>query len=352
MSDVLIRDKLDELCDRTPPIQIGESDRLVIFSDLHLGDGGSNDDFLANSKMFLHVLEHYYYTRGYTLVLNGDIEELQRFSLREIEQQWDRFYALLKRFDGGNRLFKLVGNHDYELITMSRSRYPFAIQEAIKFAYGEEEIFVIHGHQASGYLDKWHRFNTYVLRYLANPLGIKNRSVSHDSRKQYRTERRIYDFSSDRKIMTIIGHTHRPLFESHSKIDSLKFKIERHLRNYTGSDKTKQQRIRDEVIEYKRSLARLYEQESSQSIENSLYNQLVVPSIFNSGCVIGKRGMTGIEIRGGTIRLVHWFDSNTSERYLKRDADDLSHLDKTDYYRKTLKSDSLDYVFARIKLLA
>lgn len=352
MSDIIIREKLADLYERTKEVEISELDRIVFFSDLHLGDGGATDDFLGNSGMFLTVLERHYFKRGYTLVLNGDIEELQRFRLRDIMKQWTELYRILGRFHEAGRLYKIVGNHDYELLSIKPTRLPFPTVESIKFGCGEHRIFVIHGHQASGYLDKWHRFNTYALRYLANPLGIKNRSVAHDSRKQYKTERRIYDFSSQQKIITIIGHTHRPLFESHSKIDFLKFKIERHLRNYTGSGKRKQQRIRDEVAEYKRALAQLYEQDKAHSIETSLYNRLVVPSLFNAGCVIGKRGMTGIELKDGSIRLVHWFDRNTSVKYLDNDGDNLSHLEKTDYYRKVLKSDSLDYIFARIELLA
>jgi hypothetical protein len=42
----------------------------------------------------------------------------------------------------------------------------------------------------------------------------------------------VYGFSSRRKIVSIIGHIHRPLFESLSKIDTLKYRIEQLCRHY------------------------------------------------------------------------------------------------------------------------
>ncbi len=352
MSDIIIRDKLESLFNRTKEMRIRDKDKIAILSDLHLGDGGSKDDFLSNAQMVLEVLREYYLENGFTLVLNGDIEELQRFELRKIERRWERFYTILDDFQKKQNLYKLVGNHDYELLSVRERKYPYPVKEALRFSYNGETIFIIHGHQASGYFDRRHALNGFILRYIANPLGITNHGVAYDSRKRFKTERRVYDFSSEKQIITIIGHTHRPLFESHSKTDELKFKIERHLRDYTGSGKKKQQRIREEVAEYKRELQEIYESQEANSIESSLYNQLIVPSVFNSGCGIGKRGITGIEICDGSIELVHWFDKNTSDKYFDPKDDTLIRLNNSDYYRTVLKSDSLDYVFARINLLA
>ncbi len=352
MSDFIIDDKLGSIYDRTDPLPLRNKDKIIIFSDFHLGDGGSKDDFSHNSRMVLRILREYYLENGYTLILNGDIEELQRFELRKIEQAWKEFYEILDAYRNGGRLHKLVGNHDYELRALRPRRYPYRVEDALRFTYGKESVFVIHGHQASGYFDKWHAVNSFVLRYIANPLGITNKSVAYDSKKRFRTEKRIYDFSSEKQIITIIGHTHRPLFESHSKTDELKFKIEQQLREYTGSGKRKQRRIREEVAHYKQELEEIYRAQEASSIESSLYNQLIVPSVFNSGCAIGKRGTTGIEIRDGAIRLIHWFDRNRSDKYLNEKDETLTRHADSDYYRVELKGDSLDYVFARINLLA
>jgi len=46
----------------------------------------------------MDVLEQHYLAQGYTLILNGDIEELLRFSLGEIGARWPDLYALFGRF--------------------------------------------------------------------------------------------------------------------------------------------------------------------------------------------------------------------------------------------------------------
>ena len=56
-------------------------------SDLHLGDGGPRDDFRPNAELVHDVLRDYYLEAGYSLVLNGDIEELQRFSYAKIRKR-------------------------------------------------------------------------------------------------------------------------------------------------------------------------------------------------------------------------------------------------------------------------
>jgi predicted phosphodiesterase len=120
--------------------------------------------------------------------------------------------------------FQIAGNHDPDLVNIkSRSQRRLS---ARKLEYDSKTIFIFHGHQASFF---WERFQTlcgFILRYIANPLGIKNYSVSHDSRIRFQTEKRVYNFSRHMQIVSLIGHTHRPLFESLSKVDCLKFKIE------------------------------------------------------------------------------------------------------------------------------
>jgi hypothetical protein len=74
--------------------------------------------------------------------------------------------------------------------------------------------------------------------------------------------------------------------------------------------------------------------------------------MFNSGCVLGKRGITALEIDSGHLSLVHWFDENRGQKYLRYGNYSTSRLEGTDYYRVTIKRDSLDYIIARVKLLA
>ena len=352
MNDILIQEKLRDLYEHTQAQAITESSKIVVFSDLHMGNGSRTDDFRRNSELFSTVLGTYHISRGFSLVLNGDIEELHRFRLRTIQKQWQSVYATFEDLQRRNRLIKIVGNHDHELYTLHPHSYPLKLVPAVKYRFGDNFLFIVHGHQASGYFDRWNTMLGFLLRYFVNPLKIKSRTVAHDSDKKFNTELRLYEFSSKRRIITLIGHTHRPLFESHSMIDDLKFKIENHLRSYAGADPDQREAIEEEVSEYRRELSRLYEKHEISSLQSNLYNQLIVPSLFNSGCVIGKRGITCLEIENGRISLVHWFDENTSVYHLKRGESDPVRLEGTGIYRTVLKSEPLSYIFARISLLA
>jgi hypothetical protein len=196
-------------------------------------------------------------------------------------------------------------------------------------------------------------FAGVMLRYVANPLGIKSYSVSYDSMKKYRVERRIYRYSSAKKVVSIIGHTHRPLFESLSKIDSLKFRIEQLCRDYLNSTNSSRESLQEDITLHKRELEDLYEKNGRNGARSSLYNsRLLIPCIFNSGCGIGKRGITAIEIEEENISLVHWFDSNRSAKYFSFHEYDPERLEESDYFRVVLKTDHLDYIFTRIRLLS
>ena len=79
---------LENLLQSAPFSSLSPDAKLVVVSDLHLGDGSGRDDFLINSKLFLRILESHCLKNGYTLVLNGDIEELRKFPLKRIMGRW------------------------------------------------------------------------------------------------------------------------------------------------------------------------------------------------------------------------------------------------------------------------
>lgn len=229
-------ERLEKIFKNTLVIDISDRDSLVIFSDLHMGDGSKMDDFLHNGTFFQHILEHYYEKKDYKLILNGDIDELNRFSLKAVACRWQEVYNVFKRFHDQQRLFKLVGNHDFELSLRKRTPGDIPIQEALKLRYHDHYLLIFHGHQANHkYYNKFHWFIKIFLRLFANGLRIRNYSVAQDKRKKYKIEKRVYDFARKKKIMALIGHTHRPLFESLSKQETLKFKIENLCRELTGS---------------------------------------------------------------------------------------------------------------------
>ena len=334
----------------TPVNALKPRAKLVIFSDLHMGAGGRTDDFRPNAELFLTALRRHYLEGGYHLILNGDVEELQRFRLSDIMSRWSAVYELFDEFRKDDRMHRLVGNHDLDLMT--RIDHPFSILEALRFSYHDNSIFIFHGHQTAMRFERYHKLYALGLRYLANPLKIKNYTVAHDSLKRFRTEERVYEFASSHKVLSVIGHTHRPLFESMSKIDSIKFEIERLCRRYPGVSKKKQRQIEQQIGGYRSELEQIDEEDPTASI-SSLYNaNLVVPCMFNSGTVIGKRGITCLEISDGSITLAHWFDHTRSSKYLRYTNYETMQLPGTNFHRIDVKSDSLDSIFARIKLLA
>lgn len=352
VNNKIVYQNLNALFAEAPTYKLTDEHQWVVFSDLHMGDGGSTDDFKGNSDLFLSALRDHYLVKQHSLILNGDIEELQRFSMDKIAQQWSAIYDIFNEFQTKHQLLKTIGNHDITLPAIPNNPYPYPLLEAFKFHYKDEHLFFFHGHQASKKFRAHNHIIGLALRYLANPLGIKNYSVAHNSKKKYNIEKRTYGYSAYNKIASIIGHTHRPLFESMHKVERLKYKIEQMCRELVNAGKS------DPVIEAsikanKQDLKKYYKENKDTNLQSYVYNTLFhIPCLFNSGCVIGKRGMTCLEIEGGKIRLVHWFDKTKSGKYMHQSGYEPEQLGQTDYYRMILNEESLDYIFTRIKFLA
>lgn len=345
--------KLDKLFEASPVLELNSKKRWVIFSDLHMGDGGMTDDFKQNAKLFKSALSEFYLKKDHALILNGDIEELQRFQVKNIVNKWREVYDLFDAFNSKEALYKTIGNHDLELQLMKNLPFSYKHYDSLRLKFEDNSLFVFHGHQASKKYQEHNELIGFTLKYFANPLGIKSYSVSHSSKKQYKIEKRVYGFSAFNKVVSIIGHTHRPLFESLHKVDRIKYKIEQLCRDYAGAPSDQQDAIKAEIKSHKKELKQYYRENKDHSFQSYVYNTLFhIPCVFNSGCVVGKRGMTCLEIEGDKIRLVHWFDKKISKKYLKQSGYKPQQLGDTDFYRLVINEESLDYIFTRIKFLA
>lgn len=363
--DEFSHNNLSELYHRTAVRSLDSDERLVIFSDLHMGNGSRTDDFLHNGDLFASVLSRYYADEQFHLILNGDVEELQRFHMKGIVRRWRVVYQALEAIAERGGVTRLVGNHDLDLLEggpgIAGIRTPttvdgtptFAapIHEALRLANDSGELFVFHGHQTSRWYEHHNNLVRMALKYIANPLHIRNYTVAANSRKRFRTERRVYDFAGERKVLAIIGHTHRPLFESMSKIDSLQFEIERQCRKYPRSRHP--EKIEKRIAYLKQELLEARAEQERDHDGSSLYREnLLVPTMFNSGCVLGKRGITCLEIDRGRMRLVYWYDRTRKQKYLQYRTKHSLELPGTPYCRVVIKEDALDYIFSRIRLLA
>jgi predicted phosphodiesterase len=345
--------QLDELYDLSEKVPCNEDSKFVVFSDLHMGDGSNKDDFKQNAELFKTTIAEYYYPKGFSMILNGDVEELQRYSLSKIENAWEPVYDILAMFDRSNRLYKLIGNHDITLQLPDRHPPRLKIRDSLTLQSKYGDLHLFHGHQASNTYRKFNKLMGYTLRYIANPLRIKNFSVAHDSRKQYAIERKVYHHASFRKRVAIIGHTHRPLFESLSKAERLKYRIEQLCRKYAKAPEKKQKPIKKVIKSHKKELKKIFPNKAAVNQHSHIYHSIFhIPCLFNSGCVIGKRGMTCLEIEHGQVALVHWFDKKITNKYLARRGYEPEQFQETDYYRMVLNREYLNYIFTRISLLS
>jgi len=348
--------QLERLLRKAKSVNLDNSSKVLILSDLHMGNGGRRDEFRRNAQLVRTMLGNYYLPEKYSLVLNGDVEELFKFPLDSIDTEWGDFYDLFLKFELNGFFWKTYGNHDAELMDEKDYRLASSMVESLKFHYGNETILILHGHQASVLLWETYpivsRSVVFFLRYIAKPAGIRNFSTAYNSRRRFAIEKSIYEFSNQAKIVSIIGHTHRPLFESLSKVDFLNFRIEELCRAYPSADSERRTVIERKISALKIELAACYKRGKKIGLRSGLYNSLTIPSLFNSGCAIGKRGITALEIEGNKIRLVYWYNGKQSRKFTSDRDNRPMELGSTGFSRIVLNEDSLEYVFSRLHLLA
>jgi predicted phosphodiesterase len=341
----------EALLAESPREILGDADRLVVISDLHLGNGGSRDDLGHNRDLVLASLSRYYLEGEWKLVLNGDIEDLSKFEYRKIRAAWGDLFEVLDSFNARGDLRKIIGNHDVGL-ELERG-YPWPLLPSLLLEWRGRRLFLFHGHQASGFHLKYDRVQDFFVRWFARPLGIRNRSMAQDSRQRFKTERKIYRAARKLGLVAIAGHTHRPLFESLGKWDSLRWSIERLLDDYAVSEPWLRTDIRELIDVYRDELERMKRKDRRQELSRGLYDDgsLLIPCYFNSGTGIGKHGFTALEIEASRIALVHWAGEGARE-YIVRESEERETIPATPYTRYVIKRDNLERVFDRIELLS
>ena len=162
-------------------LDLSAGGRALILSDLHMGYG-KRDDLAVNGDLIIGLLEKYYYEQGWYLVLNGDIEELQRYSLDSIVERWERLFRVFSLFAGKKRLYKLIGNHDEELLLKKSYYYP--LYSVIRIDTGVIPVYVYHGHQSSQIYSNYNKLLGTAIRYVLKPFGIKNISSARNPHRQ------------------------------------------------------------------------------------------------------------------------------------------------------------------------
>jgi len=348
---IFLKRLTEEVLPEASILDISKGGKVLIMSDLHMGTG-TRDDLYHNGEMLTRILEEHYFKLGWILVLNGDIEELQRFSLDQIRENWAGLYRVFNLFANENRLYKIIGNHDETLILKRRMSYPYTIHNVIKIETGIVDAYVFHGHQLSAFYVTFNRIFEVLIKLFLKPFGIKNITDSRSPFKRFQIEKMAYTFSIKNNCLSVIGHTHRALFESLGRFDYIKFEIERLCRDYPASTGEDRSRIENEVTALRKELGKLKHKERRDVLRQSLYgDELPVPCLFNSGCTIGKKGLTAIEMTNEDIALVYWFTEGKSKKFVTRGGYKIEGIPGRPYHRVVLNQNRLDYIFARIKLL-
>jgi UDP-2,3-diacylglucosamine pyrophosphatase LpxH len=344
---------LADILETAECIQIKENSRIVIISDLHLGDGSARDDSMPNIGLLVSALRDYYLPKGFLLVLNGDVEELQKNSAAKVRRAHGDLYGIFDSFDRKNHFRKIVGNHDQDLLTDPAG--PYKLSEALRLDHPAGTLLCFHGHQPSEYYVRFGAVSEFLVRYLGRPLGIKNRDRPMTSKRRRKVERQSYLASRKLGIASVIGHTHRPLFESLSKYDQLRFRLESLISSYASgvgpADEAQEEEIRVLAHEV-RSMVRKRDRKGAGSLYDT--DGVPVPCLFNSGCATGKSGVTCIEISGDRISMVLWSKPGRVKAWIEREALERSSEGGEDCpsMRYTLRSDTIDAVFTRIRLLS
>jgi hypothetical protein len=311
---------------------------------------GHRDDLAPNGELLTTMLEKYYLDGGWHLVLNGDIEELQRHSLSNIRVNWPRLYRLFDRFAEEKRLYKIIGNHDEGLLF--ERDYPYPLYDAVRIETELIPIYVYHGHQSSRIYRDFNAILRAGVRYVLNPIGIRNISSARSPYRRFSVEKAAYKFSMENRCISIIGHTHRAMFASLGRFDYIQFEIERLCRDYPASTGTVRERIAAEVKVLRQELRKLKRSERRDVLRASLYgDELPVPCLFNSGSAIGRKGINAIELTDENIALVYWFNEGEGKKFINRGSYEVEEIRGTPCRRGVLNQDRLDNVKARIELL-
>jgi len=333
-------------------LDISNGGKILILSDLHMGCGSADDLYHYNGEMLTCILEEYYYKNGWNLILNGDIEDLQKFSIDNIRERWSGLYSVFNLFARDNRLFKIAGNHDEQLIYKKNISYPYPVYDVVRIDTGIVPAFVFHGHQLSAIYSRFNSFFGLLIRYILKPFGIRNIFEGRSPYKRFHIEKEAYKFSLKNHCLSIIGHTHRPLFESLGRFDYIKFEIERLCRDYPSSSEEDRIRIENKVNDLRKDLLKLKRKERRDVLRQSLYgDDLPVPCLFNSGSTLGKKGLSAIEMTNNDIALVYWFTEGKSKKFIQRGGYEIESISGKPYRRAVLNQNKLDYISARIKLL-
>jgi hypothetical protein len=306
--------------------------KFIIFSDEHKGARDLADDFRPAEKNYLNALD-YYYNNDFHFINLGDCEELWENKPDIVMQKNNAVLQAEARFLQQDRHCRVYGNHDLQW------KFEFPRTQFLKAAFGEKlkiyegilltttynsrtfSILCTHGHQGDQRSDG-NAFSTWFVAAVWTPiqryLEISINSTSDSFELVDKHNIIMYEWSATQKdLLFISGHTHKPVFASLDHIERLTKQLE----------KAKQKQDTEEIQNIEAAL----EKRKAEYAGKQFHKTMVIPSYFNSGCCCFADGdVTGIEIEGDNIRLIKWSEENGQS------------------HRQILEQSSLSYIFEKI----
>jgi len=219
-------------------ITFDNSDKYVVFSDCHRGDGSWADDFAHNERIFFHAL-NYYYGQEFTYIETGDGDELWENSrFEDIKQAHSQIFWKLSQFYQNKRLYLIWGNHNrrwknYKQCQKDLSQYyderdgkykplfeGIIVYEGLVLRQAKtgSKVFLVHGHQVDYLNDTLWWFSRFIVRNFWKLLqlgGAKDpTSPAKNFRKRNKIEKAIIKWVEEKNQIVLAGHTHRSVFPS------------------------------------------------------------------------------------------------------------------------------------------
>jgi len=312
-----------------------DHDRVVVFSDLHRGQGDHADDFRTSADTYRRALE-FYLDAGFSLVVLGDAEELWEGWPRKVIPTYRNILEIEARFfrNSIDRYFRVWGNHD------DLWQYPHQVAKHLAPLFGElhviegldvtitrgdnvlGRVFLVHGHQGTAASDRWGNVSRHFVRWVWRPVQrlfkIRRNTPATDFEIRGKHDRAMYEWAAARNDRVLIaGHTHNPVFVSRPHVATLE-RVHRHMSDHQDPTSASAKQIEEEIAWAKRE-ANIDGDESEPARDRSCY--------FNSGCSCFSNGdITGIELADGEIRLVRWAADATDPGDRVVEAGDLASI--------------------------
>ncbi|MBY0537185.1 MAG: metallophosphoesterase [Chitinophagaceae bacterium] len=300
--DELLKDTCNSESKRGLAIPCDPESKWVIVSDQHKGGGDRADDFLPAVPAYLKALD-YYYQNGFTLINNGDAEELWESNLKKVLSVHHESLLAEKKFYAAGRYYRLFGNHDEEYAVKNATRQTLDelmggklwFYEALLLQFPDQQYFIAHGHQGDIRSDG-NPFSKWVVANIWSPiqrlLKISINSLS-DSLDNISLHNEImYRWSAQQQVgMNLVaGHTHQPIFQSLTHFDQLIIRLEK----VTTEEDRKH--IESELHRIRNQFPKDYQPRRPQK-----------PTYYNSGCCCFDDGdITCLEITASGVKLVKW----------------------------------------------